>query len=102
MDERYKLLQNKQVRNIEGFNKAVEASERLPYWLVVIDELADLMLVSSGDVQTALVRLPQNAPAGGLPLLVAPQRPSVEDRPRPTKANIPTTDRVPLGSQRER
>src|SRR5207245_9405367 len=77
MDERYKLLQNKQVRNIEGFNKAVEATERLPYWLAAIDELADLMLVSSGDVQPALVRLAQIARAVGIHLIVPTQRPSV-------------------------
>jgi len=90
MDERYKLLQNKQVRNIEGFNKAVEASERLPYWLVVIDELADLMLVSSGDVQTALVRLAQIARAVGIHLIVATQRPSVDVVTGLIKANFPT------------
>src|SRR5262249_55680656 len=90
MDERYKLLQNKQVRNIEGFNKAVEASERLPYWLVVIDELADLMLVSAGDVQTALVRLAQIARAVGIHLIVATQRPSVDVVTGLIKANFPT------------
>jgi DNA segregation ATPase FtsK/SpoIIIE, S-DNA-T family len=90
MDERYKLLQNKQVRNIEGYNKAVESSERLPYWLVVIDELADLMLVSAGDVQTALVRLAQIARAVGIHLIIATQRPSVDVVTGLIKANFPT------------
>jgi len=90
MDERYKLLQGKQVRNIEGYNKAVESSERLPYWLVIIDELADLMLVSAGDVQTALVRLAQIARAVGIHLIVATQRPSVDVVTGLIKANFPT------------
>src|SRR3989440_12018498 len=47
MDERYKALQLKQVRNIEGYNKAVPPEEKLPYWVVVVDELADLMMVSA-------------------------------------------------------
>src|SRR5262249_59672126 len=101
MDERYKLLQNKQVRNIEGFNKAVESSERLPYWLVVIDELADLMLVSSGDVQTALVRLAQIAPAGGVHLFIAAQRASVDVGNRLIKAKFPTRLPVHATSQAE-
>jgi DNA segregation ATPase FtsK/SpoIIIE, S-DNA-T family len=90
MDERYKLLQGKQVRNIEGYNKAVETGERLPYWVVVIDELADLMLVSAGDVQTALVRLAQIARAVGIHLIIATQRPSVDVVTGLIKANFPT------------
>ncbi|MBI4594426.1 MAG: DNA translocase FtsK 4TM domain-containing protein [Candidatus Rokubacteria bacterium] len=90
MDERYKLLQNKQVRNIEGYNKSVESAERLPYWIVVIDELADLMLVSVGDVQTALVRLAQIARAVGIHLIIATQRPSVDVVTGLIKANFPT------------
>src|SRR5256886_16460733 len=57
MDERYKLLQARQVRSIEGYNKAVSAEERLPYWVVVVDELADLMMASAGEGQTSPVRL---------------------------------------------
>ncbi|HSF05623.1 MAG TPA: DNA translocase FtsK 4TM domain-containing protein [Methylomirabilota bacterium] len=90
MDERYALLQARQVRNIEGYNKAVEAAERLPYWIVVIDELADLMMVSAGDVQTALVRLAQIARAVGIHLIVATQRPSVDVVTGLIKANFPT------------
>jgi S-DNA-T family DNA segregation ATPase FtsK/SpoIIIE len=90
MDERYGLLQTRQVRNIEGYNKAVEPAERLPYWIVVIDELADLMMVSAGDVQTALVRLAQIARAVGIHLIIATQRPSVDVVTGLIKANFPT------------
>ncbi|MBI1846544.1 MAG: DNA translocase FtsK 4TM domain-containing protein [Candidatus Rokubacteria bacterium] len=90
MDERYKELQLKQVRNIEGYNRAVEEKDRLPYWVVVIDELADLMMVSAGEVQTALVRLAQIARAVGIHLLVATQRPSVDVVTGLIKANFPT------------
>ena len=90
MDERYKELQTKQVRNIEGYNRAVEADKRLPYWVVVIDELADLMMVSAGEVQTSLVRLAQIARAVGIHLIVATQRPSVDVVTGLIKANFPT------------
>jgi DNA segregation ATPase FtsK/SpoIIIE, S-DNA-T family len=90
MDERYKTLQAKQVRNIEGYNRAVAAEERLPYWVVVVDELADLMMVSAGDVQTSLVRLAQIARAVGIHLIIATQRPSVDVVTGLIKANFPT------------
>jgi S-DNA-T family DNA segregation ATPase FtsK/SpoIIIE len=90
MDERYKLLQARQVRNIEGYNKAVPVEDRLPYWVVVVDELADLMMVSAGEVQTSLVRLAQIARAVGIHLLIATQRPSVDVVTGLIKANFPT------------
>jgi DNA segregation ATPase FtsK/SpoIIIE, S-DNA-T family len=90
MDERYKELQAKQVRNIEGYNKAVGADKRLPYWVVVIDELADLMMVSAGEVQGSLVRLAQIARAVGIHLIIATQRPSVDVVTGLIKANFPT------------
>jgi S-DNA-T family DNA segregation ATPase FtsK/SpoIIIE len=90
MDERYKQLQVKQVRNIEGYNKEVPTEERLPYWVVVVDELADLMMVSAGEVQTSLVRLAQIARAVGIHLIVATQRPSVDVVTGLIKANFPT------------
>jgi DNA segregation ATPase FtsK/SpoIIIE, S-DNA-T family len=90
MDERYKTLQHKQVRNIEGYNRAVPAEDRLPYWVVVVDELADLMMVSAGDVQTSLVRLAQIARAVGIHLIIATQRPSVDVVTGLIKANFPT------------
>ena len=90
MDERYKQLQLKQVRNIEGYNKVVPPEERLPYCIVVIDELADLMMVSAGEVQTSLVRLAQLARAIGIHLVLATQRPSVDVVTGLIKANFPT------------
>jgi S-DNA-T family DNA segregation ATPase FtsK/SpoIIIE len=90
MDERYKQLQMKQVRNIEGYNKAVPPEEKLPYWVVVVDELADLMMVSAGEVQTSLVRLAQIARAVGIHLIIATQRPSVDVVTGLIKANFPT------------
>jgi S-DNA-T family DNA segregation ATPase FtsK/SpoIIIE len=90
MDERYKTLQAKQVRNIEGYNRAVDPEDRLPYWVVVVDELADLMMVSAGDVQTSLVRLAQIARAVGIHLIIATQRPSVDVVTGLIKANFPT------------
>jgi DNA segregation ATPase FtsK/SpoIIIE, S-DNA-T family len=90
MDERYKQLQLKQVRNIEGYNKSVPAEEKLPYWVVVVDELADLMMVSAGEVQTSLVRLAQIARAVGIHLIIATQRPSVDVVTGLIKANFPT------------
>jgi DNA segregation ATPase FtsK/SpoIIIE, S-DNA-T family len=90
MDERYKQLQLKQVRNIEGYNKSVPPEEKLPYWVVVVDELADLMMVSAGEVQTSLVRLAQIARAVGIHLIIATQRPSVDVVTGLIKANFPT------------
>ena len=90
MDERYKTLQLKQVRNIEGYNKVVPPEEKLPYWVVVVDELADLMMVSAGEVQTSLVRLAQIARAVGIHLIIATQRPSVDVVTGLIKANFPT------------
>ena len=90
MDERYRTLQLKQVRNIEGYNKVADPEEKLPYWVVVVDELADLMMVSAGEVQTSLVRLAQIARAVGIHLIIATQRPSVDVVTGLIKANFPT------------
>ena len=90
MDDRYKLLQSKSVRNIEGYNKEVPPEERLPYWVVVVDELADLMMALAGEVQNSLVRLAQIARAVGIHLIVATQRPSVDVVTGLIKANFPT------------
>ena len=89
MDERYRLLASKAVRNIEGYNQSVPPEERIPYWVVIVDELADLMMVSSGDVENSLARLAQVARAVGIHLLVATQRPSVDVITGLIKANFP-------------
>ena len=89
MDERYKLLAERHVRNIEGYNRGVEAGGRLPYWVVIVDELADLMMASAGEVQNSLVRLAQVARAVGIHLIIATQRPSVDVITGLIKANFP-------------
>jgi S-DNA-T family DNA segregation ATPase FtsK/SpoIIIE len=89
MDERYKLLAEKSVRNIEGYNREVEAAERLPYWIIIVDELADLMMVSAGEVESSLARLAQIARAVGIHLIIATQRPSVDVITGLIKANFP-------------
>ncbi|MEK6529915.1 MAG: DNA translocase FtsK 4TM domain-containing protein, partial [candidate division NC10 bacterium] len=89
MDERYRLLAEKHVRNIEGYNRGVEAGARLPYWVVIVDELADLMMASAGEVQNSLVRLAQVARAVGIHLIIATQRPSVDVITGLIKANFP-------------
>jgi S-DNA-T family DNA segregation ATPase FtsK/SpoIIIE len=89
MDDRYKLLAAKSVRNIEGYNREVEPAERLPYWVIIVDELADLMMVSAGEVETSLARLAQIARAVGIHLVVATQRPSVDVITGLIKANFP-------------
>jgi S-DNA-T family DNA segregation ATPase FtsK/SpoIIIE len=89
MDERYKLLAEKSVRNIEGYNREVEPAARLPYWIIIVDELADLMMVSAGDVESSLARLAQIARAVGIHLVIATQRPSVDVITGLIKANFP-------------
>jgi len=89
MDDRYKLLAEKSVRNIEGYNKEVEPEQRLPYWVIIVDELADLMMVSAGEVETSLARLAQIARAVGIHLVIATQRPSVDVITGLIKANFP-------------
>jgi S-DNA-T family DNA segregation ATPase FtsK/SpoIIIE len=103
MEKRYALLSDLGVRNIEGYNQKAknmkfepeEEGEQppprsLPYIVVVIDELADLMLVSSRDTEEYLIRLGQKARASGIHLLVATQRPSVDVITGLIKANFPT------------
>jgi DNA segregation ATPase FtsK/SpoIIIE, S-DNA-T family len=88
MERRYRLLAEHGVRGIEGYNQT-QAGPRLPYIVVVIDELADLMLVARREVEDALTRLAQMARAAGIHLLVATQRPSVDVLTGIIKANFP-------------
>jgi len=103
MERRYALLSDQGVRNIEGYNQKVvkDAKEKkpapgedplrpLPNIVIVIDELADLMLVSSRDTEEYLIRLAQKARASGIHLIVATQRPSVDVITGLIKANFPT------------
>jgi S-DNA-T family DNA segregation ATPase FtsK/SpoIIIE len=102
MERRYALLSDLSVRNIEGYNQKAKAKKTdprieegllprgLPYLVIVIDELADLMLVSSRDTEEYLIRLAQKARASGIHLIVATQRPSVDVITGLIKANFPT------------
>lgn len=92
MDRRYTRLSNMRVRDIITFNKrALAAGEpKMPYLLIVIDELADLMQTCSSEVEDSIKRLCQKARGCGIHLLVATQRPDVKNVPGGIKANIPT------------
>ncbi len=87
MERRYQLLEEAHVRNLNGYNKTAE--QPLPFLVVIIDELADLMMVSSKEVESAIARLAQMARAAGIHLLVATQRPSVDVLTGLIKANFP-------------
>ncbi len=89
MERRYELLTQKSARNIAGFNKGVPKEERLPYIVIIIDELADLMMTSAKDVETSVTRLAQMARAAGIHLILATQRPSVDVLTGLIKANFP-------------
>lgn len=86
MDRRYQLLQQAGKRNIEAYNQG--RAEVMPYLLVVVDELADLMAVAATEVETAIIRLAQMARAVGIHLVLATQRPSVDVITGLIKANI--------------
>lgn len=98
MERRYDLFSHTGTRNIEGYNAHVrkvneETSEKhpkLPYIVVIVDELADLMMVASNDVEDSITRLAQMARAAGIHLIIATQRPSVDVITGVIKANIPS------------
>jgi len=89
MERRYRLLAEKGARNIEGFNSQSLEEDKLPYIVIFIDELADLMFVSSNEVEDAITRLAQMARAAGIHLIIATQRPSVDVITGLIKANFP-------------
>ena len=91
MINRYHLFAEKNVRDITGYNEALEAEgieEKLPQIVIIIDELADLMMVAAKDVEDAICRLAQMARAAGMHLVIATQRPSVDVITGVIKANI--------------
>jgi S-DNA-T family DNA segregation ATPase FtsK/SpoIIIE len=99
MDRRYRKFAEAGVRNIEGYNKDRSPAEALPYLVLVIDELADLMMVAFDEVEHSLCRLAQLARATGIHLIVATQRPSVDVVTGLIKANFPTRISFAVTSQ---
>ena len=90
MDARYRKFQDLGVRNVESYNRHPRVLRKLPYWVLIIDELADLMMVAPFEVEKLLCRLAQLARATGIHLVVATQRPSVDVVTGLIKANFPT------------
>lgn len=88
MDRRYKLFSERGVRNIDGYNE-LSGFQALPYIVIIIDELADLMMFAPVEVEDAIARIAQMARAVGIHLIVATQRPSVNVITGLIKANIP-------------
>lgn len=90
MDRRYDLLSENGVRNIDGWNAKASFQDKMPYIVVVVDELADLMIQCGAEIETIIVRLAQLARAVGIHLVIATQRPSVDVITGLIKANIPS------------
>ncbi|MGE7021526.1 DNA translocase FtsK [Solibacillus cecembensis] len=103
MERRYQLFMHSGARKIEAYNKMCEENrmyaQKLPYLLIVIDELADLMMMSPQDVEDSICRITQKARAAGIHLIVATQRPSVDVITGLIKANIPTRIAFSVSSQ---
>lgn len=109
MDRRYDLFSDSGNRNIEGYNNYINAynktadeenqQAKLPYIVVLVDELADLMMVASNEVEDAITRLAQMARAAGIHLIIATQRPSVDVITGVIKANIPSRIAFSVSSQ---
>ena len=99
MDNRYRQFAQAGARNIEGYNKDRSPGEGLPYLVLLIDELADLMMTASDEVEHTLCRLAQLARATGIHLVVATQRPSVDVVTGLIKANFPTRISFAVTSQ---
>lgn len=107
MERRYELFSHTGTRNIEGYNEGIRRANNesdakqptLPYIVVIVDELADLMMVASSDVEDAIIRLAQMARAAGIHLIIATQRPSVDVITGIIKANIPSRIAFSVSSQ---
>ena len=99
MDQRYQKLAASGARHIEGYNKDKTGTDRLPYLVLLIDELADLMMAGFDEVESSLCRLAQLARATGIHLVVATQRPSVDVVTGLIKANFPTRISFAVTSQ---
>ncbi len=103
MDHRYNLFAEKGVRDLKGYNAAVEHDEnstgKLPQIVIIIDELADLMMVAAKEVEESICRLAQKARAAGMHLVIATQRPSVDVITGLIKANVPSRIAFAVSSQ---
>lgn len=104
MERRYQLISEAGARNIDGYNSQVARrgdldAEVLPYLVVIIDELADLMMVAAADVEDSICRLAQMARAAGIYLIIATQRPSVDVITGLIKANVPSRISFAVSSQ---
>ena len=102
MDNRYNLFALRGVRDIKGYNKAIEKSGeqgKLPQIVIIVDELADLMMVAAKEVEESICRLAQKARAAGMHLVIATQRPSVDVITGLIKANIPSRIAFAVSSQ---
>ena len=102
MDNRYNLFAEKGVRDLKGYNHAVEKDGeigKLPQIVIIIDELADLMMVAAKDVEESICRLAQKARAAGMHLVIATQRPSVDVITGLIKANVPSRIAFAVSSQ---
>lgn len=107
MERRYELFSESGTRNIEGYNEHIQKNKQddgeevanLPYIVVLVDELADLMMVASKDVEDSITRLAQMARAAGIHLIIATQRPSVDVITGVIKANIPSRIAFSVSSQ---
>ena len=99
MDRRYDLLSEQGMRNIDGWNAKASFQDKMPYIVVVIDELADLMIQAAAEVETSICRLAQLARAVGIHLVIATQRPSVDVITGTIKANIASRIAFSVSSQ---
>ncbi|WEK56338.1 MAG: DNA translocase FtsK [Candidatus Cohnella colombiensis] len=103
MEKRYEKFSKSGTRNIEGYNTLMMSGDNadgvLPYIVVLVDELADLMMVAAGDVEESITRLAQMARAAGIHLIIATQRPSVDVITGVIKANIPSRIAFGVSSQ---
>lgn len=109
MERRYSVFSDSKTKNIEGYNNYIERwnekhpnveeqKQRMPYIVIIIDELADLMMVAAKDVEDSILRITQKARAAGMHLIVATQRPSTEVITGLIKANIPSRIAFSVGS----
>jgi S-DNA-T family DNA segregation ATPase FtsK/SpoIIIE len=99
MENRYKAFAAKGFRDLDKYNGSLPEEERLPYIVVIIDELADLMMIAPVEVEDAICRLAQMARATGIHLVIATQRPSVDVITGLIKANVPSRIAFAVSSQ---